>query len=72
MNDTLSDIILESIGLTKAVQIFDSAIEINTYIPHPDGGYWNGEKVFRALIAYGAQCERERREAERIETVSDQ
>lgn len=56
------DALIERAGLAGIVDIFRSAIEVNTHVPHPAGGFWEADRALSALLAlYGVERAREER-----------
>lgn len=57
------DVLIERAGLTDVMDVFYSAIEVNTNLPHPSGTFWNGYRALAALLRlYGDERAREIRE----------
>lgn len=42
--------LIEIVGLSDVVSIYDSAIQINPHVQRPDGSYWDGYSVLDVLL----------------------
>lgn len=52
--------LIERAGLSRVMTVFNSAIEIDPHVPHPDDGYWDAHRALAALLTSCARAEREK------------